>query len=612
MLDNKIENKIQIIIQINDFVRNKPQATLDEYDEYFQSVLTACQKECDEKTRADYKKLCELHDEEDLINEKFFTGEEWLKKENEENIKTQVHRLLDLTHSVQLIEKDDFDAAFLYKINKFGQRIIKKRRQVIDLEKIYSEDKARFFTDFFKQAGVNEFSSAGCEVYFAGPNVNLIVPDAIFDGAFNANMNSYGEHLANSVFNIVKSSGNDAAAILREEGRNLIESAFIDMKEKDYFVKQLRCQIKIFPDDSYTEQLNTELIKNEIRPMFDYVFQIFSELAVDFDSIPDGKINIFLSRFLAVVEKVPAVLEKISNEKYKSAASELWEEIKIEYIELLRKVYRIYFSASKIDKRREAQAALILFVPEEIKKMRGANGLRKAENNLAEYDQRFEVLVRLQPLVVISNFFKPDKENNGEIKDVNLQLKESDRFLMRIKEKIGLTSFFYPENVRYIAEYLEKYGQNLLDSKDIDNIKLNLKFRSSDIKGRMFFDNPYFHAAENVIGYLIRLKTISTILSSVDLLNTAENLLSYFLINYCFLKDLDKNDFSEMEKIVDEWPLSPESLKNALYNSIDITHIIASYSRPGQPAPDKQAIMATNFWKFLIKAGLDKTIEENL
>jgi hypothetical protein len=210
----------------------------------------------------------------------------------------------------------------------------------------------------------------------------------------------------------------------------------------------------------------------------------------------------------------------------------------------------------------------------------------------------------------VERYGKDEKLKKSELLHAILGERSSTMLRRAMAEKSISASFFHLHNIKRLFK--------LVVEIDSDNVKKISSLIEKEKIGQLEYidfyeavdDDPSLLKMDNILELDKNLKYIAEKLSVPEFGSLVEERLAYYFFDRNYEKAMRMDNFSELESIYQNWPLSKEVFKRQILNTIEF--LLSDYEDYQNKDYTEKTIKTSNYWIFLTKIGMDKEAEEAL
>jgi hypothetical protein len=617
VLYEKVDYKVQKIIELRRLADECKNLPPEEIGKKFESAYQViCQKfDSDtinellqlEKLQQERDQLFAPQDDEDLSENK--------KMEQDEFIEAQFHRL---NQAIDTLLSDD-DVMFLHQVKIFMDTLVKKRKQVLEVQQQYQENKEKFLeflaaTFRFNKEKTELFKQNVSGIDFIGYSVIILINSNAFDALYNTN--GAGSYYSRTVFITIKNQEENQSTIQHEIKHNLIES-FIPVAKQFYaknFISSVRNkieQLKGLQEINAPEGVIDDC-KHKLQESVRLYYQSGSnEMIADMDRIAGGNLRAYFFYFTETLDELNTFLGQLEDSEGKDIVTAALTEMKKNFIKSIITLSNIFAVAEEENKIEIAQALLVLFKLEQI---------NKVERQIKRLCPRYDFYRCFQPLLGLywQNIqliveHKSAASQLARIFGKSYSESESNKLLEELEMKTSAANFFTIDNLEQLLKILDKQENLSLTQEERQKIESLLKNNDKCLEISLAALNlsPDLKKVENILALDGLLKKIAEKLNIPELTRFIEEAMSIqFSIRY-YDKAIGSDDFSEFAQFYNKWQsggLSVKGIDDFLLAIVSSEEIYDDYEDREEDGLkyNKKSITQSNFWKFLESIGLDQ------
>jgi hypothetical protein len=645
MLYEKIDKKVDIIENTRNFVKNISSLEPTDFEKECQNEMGSIKEFFDPDIQNKYLEVneldgkCEnLHKQLQLREREIEEEIEKLSEEKYRELYGEEKGLWDWKIIEELLEKDEKyqnidillretqseinslikndDVKFLRQMGRFFGSVAKKRKQVFATKEQYKVDPEKFWEALYEEIEeLKDIEKDKIEISFSGLNINLIFPKNEF-AKIRTDKRISGFHRSFTVFNFIKDGPDKNDTINHEENHNLSESFTDPFGSLGDFSKDVESlnRLKELRAPAFMINNGKKAIERKIK---NYIYNFSHEIIADIDSIPKGDIHTFLFTFLRAYDKTVSSLRKIEDADVKNKIKNVLSQTEERFIEYIDRLSMAFFIANKLGGEKDQEKlkyAIILFGPDK---------LRKAEKYIRNRvgEKNYDMLINLRSFLGKGSYFnhflqfverygKDEKLKKSELLHAILGERSSTMLRRAMAEKSISASFFHLHNIKRLFK--------LVVEIDSDNVKKISSLIEKEKIGQLEYidfyeavdDDPSLLKMDNILELDKNLKYIAEKLSVPEFGSLVEERLAYYFFDRNYEKAMRMDNFSELESIYQNWPLSKEVFKRQILNTIEF--LLSDYEDYQNKDYTEKTIKTSNYWIFLTKIGMDKEAEEAL
>jgi hypothetical protein len=619
-LYGKIEEKINTILELREFVKENERLSADELGNLMEEKM--------QKIKADYVSK-DLVGDEDIGNfekhvETLFEFEEIDSKIEElkksffdlypDVAQAKAHMYEDKDYQILMQRKSEMsdeyfsvkendDLRFLKSIYFFLGDNLLKRKFVESYEKKYDEDKDAFFKDIKDETGFSLDDIEDCKIIFKGTNIVIELSESDFE-RITGSKSVNGYIFNNTPIIFLKDREGKEETLNHERNHSLSESFAGEVRYKQQFLFGLKLALNVLTDfmkKSPPDEESINRLKENIKEkMQGYVFQNFSEIIADIDRLADREIRTYFSNFLDSIEYVEQLIAQTEDEGVREMLRGYLEITQDRYSEYLHKLSNIFFISNELGELDQAKGAILLFKHEQI---------GKAEKYLKHHfgKNKYEMYEILQPLICNGSYFndiepmleyevyKAKTEQMLDNEQKNFKVSAVQELLVKLKTKNGFASFFLPSNLSRLKELL---GDQKIELSEENKGLIRSGLRKIDWQEIVILNRI---SLDQLLGIDDDLKAIASVLKIQELNDVVEKGLGAGLLISKFSYCLEGN-FDKLEELYENWPFDKDLFQFSLTYAT-----IYSYGGVGSVLLKKDS-----FYEFLKKIDAKKEIIELL
>jgi len=489
-LYQKLEKKVEEIIKLRELADSCAHFSLNQMGESFRKAFGSIIAEVGQGAEETERLNNDLSEYRGLTQKLEHLNKEFYSLKNPQPGKSNVSGTEENTDEIQKVYqrikelKQDPDLLFLVKTEKFLSTLFEKRRIVLNLLGIHNRGPngfgKRLVDDLLARLPSREESMSEKreevggwedrylkEIRFDGYNVDIFLTKEALPLFQKGGLQiTKAAHLSGSPFNLFFVEGLEEEErrqiVAHEHNHNLLESFLEEAKYAPEVAEEIldrieRILILLEDSDNLPNSLFAEENNLLHRAIQDYFRRGYCEVVAGIDDLAKGNIAGIILNF----RKFLIIFDKIDN-RLDGALGELlgWEveETIDNFVEQAKIICRILFSAYKSDKIKEAQAALILL---------GPDNLKRAEGLMRRYCPNYDFYSRLS--LVWGSFIKTEEvaklfeglnieEPKGLVGEVEFSPKTgfSGLFYQKLKDNIMMpAAFFERGNIQELLKVAE-------------------------------------------------------------------------------------------------------------------------------------------------------------
>ncbi|MCX6713516.1 MAG: hypothetical protein NTV48_00185 [Candidatus Vogelbacteria bacterium] len=617
-LFERIENKIETIEELRAFAEANEALSAEDLEAECERQLELIKSKFPEKQEKflDYQVLNKAmtdfrqeHHRDIPINfeegvENIETDYSGIKMEEADKEREEIEEEWAIGENISELTKDP-DVAFLVKVDTFFENLVKKRKEMVELQDFFHSDKEEFYNRVAKIVGLdNPAMIEEAELIWGGYDLTLLCESNLAEKIIIKG--ATGTHFVGSVINVV-SKGKDWQGSANHESNHNLGEMFEDRGNfySAVWIDRLSQSINrlnTFKTGPKSIDFIVQREKRMLREIIsEYCHDNFNEIIADIDRIGEGEINTFLSNFRRALYGMEKIIEQIEDPEIKELAETSLNEAEEGFAEILKIVGNIFFASKELGDIDKAKASLILFE---------TGRLDQAVKYMSwHFGSKFDFLYCLRPVLQGSAYFSvADNLRGRAIEQSGLVgilgrdgvYGRTQTFDFTLAEKTGLESFFELENIRQLAKTLEQDPSLKLAEEDKN-------------KFEPLFDNPTPEVISDLdndefLELVKKIVFIAERLAIPELVSFVQERVAYQYFARSIYRSVDDGDFAEPLDLFMRWPFAKELLLEVLTH--DGGGFIDEYLERQGIKPSIEELRETGIGKFYQAVGLGEMIDK--
>lgn len=369
-----------------------------------------------------------------------------------------------------MIKGFDMNKRLALELSRFVEHIVKKKKEVAALEKMYLADKNTFLEKTLLGAGDEQAEFAKKEVVFSGLNVNIILDDKeynVIEKKTGQQRKTNGLHAVDTVINYIRRTDGQKETIQHEENHTVSE-CFVNKIRKPEFMLHaaaLTVSLEDVLSDTAHPSKKEKQVQQKKKELRDYVRwyadRNTNELIADIDWLADGDVATFFNEFLKDRDNLQELIAIQKNKEITEILEKGLHEYDEQFADYMSRLSDLFFVAKRTGNTEDVKAAVILFKPSQIRH------IERYTKDLCGSDE-YELNARLRPLLCEGNYFQSVNKYNPRRTGVFLKEYTDEQMVYEsLATRDATESFFNVDNVVQVDALLERTQLSLDEDERI-------------------------------------------------------------------------------------------------------------------------------------------------